>query len=106
MFYLPAGPGRHRTGSVWWKIGQETVCSGFPPVAYNQRGDGSMHQRYFKLPVPAGHEKTLPRAKAIELFVLFAHTVDERKEPDFQTRNPLDTEKLYFAKEWLVQNYA
>jgi AraC family transcriptional activator of pyochelin receptor len=51
-------------------------------------------------------KKIYLRAKAIELFVLFAHTIDERKEPGFQVRNPIEIEKLYFAKEYLIQNYA
>jgi AraC-like DNA-binding protein len=50
--------------------------------------------------------KLYMHSKAIELFVLFAHNIDERKEPDLPIRNPEDTEKLYFAKDWLVQNYA
>lgn len=51
-------------------------------------------------------KKLYMHSKAIELFVLFAHNIDERKEPDLPIRNPADTEKLYFAKDWLVQNYA
>jgi AraC family transcriptional regulator, transcriptional activator of the genes for pyochelin and ferripyochelin receptors len=51
-------------------------------------------------------KKIYLHSKAIELFVLFAHSVDERKEPDFQMKNPADRERLYFAKDYLVQNYA
>jgi len=51
-------------------------------------------------------KKIYLRAKATELFVLFAHTADERKATGFQVKNPIEIEKLYFARDYLIQNYA
>lgn len=51
-------------------------------------------------------KKIYLRSKATELFVLFAHMVDERKDPDPPMMHPADVDKLFFVREWLVQNYA
>ena len=51
-------------------------------------------------------KKIYLRSKAIELLVLFAHTVDEKKEAGPRMTTPAETEKLHFAREWLIQNYA
>src|ERR1700676_2852925 len=57
-------------------------------------------------PFRSDMKKIYLRSKATELFVLFANSIDEGTYTDFQVKNSFDREKLYFAKDYLAQNYA
>jgi AraC family transcriptional activator of pyochelin receptor len=57
-------------------------------------------------PFRADMKKIYLRSKAIELLVLFAGSADERKPTGFQVKDLNDKEKLYFARDYLTQNYA
>jgi AraC family transcriptional activator of pyochelin receptor len=57
-------------------------------------------------PFRSDMKKIYLHAKAIELFVLFAHSINEGNETKFQVKNSFEREKLYFAKDYLMQNYA
>jgi AraC family transcriptional activator of pyochelin receptor len=57
-------------------------------------------------PFRSDMKKIYLHSKAIELFVLFVHAADERSANDSPIKNPSDIEKLYFARDFLTDNYA
>ena len=58
-------------------------------------------------PFDSGMKKIYLRSKAVELFVLFAHSSTEKgARKNSRVKNPSDREKLYFARDYLVRNYA
>jgi AraC-like DNA-binding protein len=58
-------------------------------------------------PFERGMKKIYLRSKAVELFILFADSGGERRGVRHsRVKNPSDREKLYFARDYLVQNYA
>jgi AraC-like DNA-binding protein len=57
-------------------------------------------------PLRSEMKKVYLQSKAIELFVLFAHSMDESMGTDLKVRNSGERERLYFARDYLVQNYA
>jgi AraC family transcriptional activator of pyochelin receptor len=57
-------------------------------------------------PFGSGMKKNYLHAKATELFILFANPMVEKNTPSFCIKNSADREKLYFAKQYIEQNYA
>lgn len=58
-------------------------------------------------PFDRGMKKIYLRSKAVELFVLFAHCGAVRPAEKYVVgKNPADREKLYFARDYLVQHYS